>query len=121
MIVRAECGVVVDPARIEQQHKRLRRVQTEMMLALGADAPVWFEVLLPDNRAAALALGPQPFGLHAALVGRRGLIDPLFLSLKPGHGRIGSYFNWSLWVAVLIATFKGLKNETFRVCVATRA
>src|ERR1700737_1881533 len=72
-----------------------------MILALRADAPVRFEVLLPDNRPAALALGPQPFGLHAALVGRRGLIDPFFLSLKPGHGRFGTYFKWSLWVAAL--------------------
>jgi len=32
-IVRGECGVVLDPARIEQQHKPLRGVQTEMMLA----------------------------------------------------------------------------------------
>ncbi len=75
-----------NPTRIEQQHQPLRRVQAEMMLAFGADAPVGFQIFFPDNRAATLALGPQPFGLHAALIGRRGLVDPFFLSLKPGHG-----------------------------------
>src|SRR5260370_896890 len=59
--------------------------EPEMMLALGTDAPVRFQVFLPPNRAATFALRPQPFRLNAALVGRRGLIDPFFVSLEPGH------------------------------------
>jgi hypothetical protein len=84
-IVRRERGVVLDPARIEQQFQALRRAQSEMVLALRADAPVGVQIFLPDRRAAVFALGPQAFGLHAALVGRRGLVDSFFFSLKPSH------------------------------------
>ena len=85
-IAGSQRGVMLHPARIEQQLEPLRRAQPEMVLALGADAPVGVEVFLPDHGAAVLALGPQPFGLHPALVGRRGLFDPLFFPLEPGHG-----------------------------------
>src|SRR4029077_17628721 len=70
------------PARIEQQFQALRRVEPEVVLALRADAPVGVQVLLPHNRPAIFALGPQPFGLHATLVGRRGLFDSLFSRLN---------------------------------------
>src|SRR5580693_4840576 len=57
-----------------------------MVLAFRADAPVGIQILLPHNRAAIFALGPQPFRLHAARIGRRGLVDSLFFPLEPSHG-----------------------------------
>ena len=88
-VTRRERGVVLHPARIEQQFQALRRAQPEMVLALRADAPVGIQIFLPHNRPAVFTLGPQPFRLHAARVGRRGLVDSLFFPLKPSHrGRV---------------------------------
>src|SRR5216684_4094383 len=77
----------MNPNSIEQHIQALGGVQLEMELAFRADVPVGFQVLLPDNRPASLALDPQPFGLDAALVRRRRLLDRFFFSFKPGHKR----------------------------------
>src|SRR3984893_1632805 len=58
-----------------------------MKLALGADQEIGLEVLAKDDRAAGFALDPQAFRAHAALFRRRGLIDRLFVALKPSHFR----------------------------------
>ena len=52
---------------------------------LGQTRAVGFQVLLPDDGAAVVALGPQPFGLDAPLVGRSGLIDRFFFPFEPSH------------------------------------
>jgi len=59
--------------------------QPEMLLALGANLPVRFEVLLPDDRAAAAALHPQPFGPDSALVDGRRIFNRLLFALEPRH------------------------------------
>ena len=56
-----------------------------MRAALGTDALITLEVLLPDDLPAALALQPQPFGTHVA----RTLLwsGGRFFALEPGHGK----------------------------------
>jgi hypothetical protein len=56
-----------------------------MVLAFGADVEIGFEIFLPDDGAAAGALGPQAFGFHRALIGGDGVIDRFFFALEPGH------------------------------------
>ena len=57
-----------------------------MVVALGADFPIRFEIFFPDDRAAGIALGPHAFGVDAALFGRGGIFDRFFFALEPGHG-----------------------------------
>ena len=84
-IVRSNLRVVLDPAAVQQQFQPLPRVQAEVVLAFRADVRVGFQVFFPDDGPAAGALGPQPFGLYAPLVGRRGLFNRFFRALEPGH------------------------------------
>jgi hypothetical protein len=57
-----------------------------MVLALGADFPIRFEIFFPDDGAAGVALRPHAFGVDAAFFGRRGIFDRFFFALEPGHG-----------------------------------
>jgi hypothetical protein len=57
-----------------------------MVVALGADFPIRFEVLFPDDGAAGAAFGPHAFGADTALFDRRGIFDWFFFAFKPGHG-----------------------------------
>src|SRR5580700_6437423 len=77
--------VVFRPARVEQHFQALLGVHLEMELALGADKEISFQVLAKNDRAARLALDPQPLRAYAALFRRRSRIDRFFVSLKPGH------------------------------------
>ena len=63
------------------------RTQAEMVLALGADFPIRFEILFPNDGAAGAALGPQAFGADAALVHRGGILERFFFSFEPSHGK----------------------------------
>ena len=82
----ARSAIVLGPRFvIEQQLEPPPRAEAEMLIALGTDFPVRFEILLPDDRAAGAALRPQPFGADAALVDGRRILDRFFLALKPGH------------------------------------
>ena len=81
-IVRGQSRIVLDPAAIEQQLQTLARIQPEVILAFRADVRIGFQILFPDDGAAAGALGPQPFGLYAPFVGRRGLLDRFFSRLN---------------------------------------
>jgi hypothetical protein len=56
------------------------------MIALGANFPVGFEILFPDGGAAGIALDPEALGANAPLVDGCGILDGLFIALKPGHG-----------------------------------
>jgi hypothetical protein len=51
----------------KQQLQARERVDAAVPAALGADVPVGFQVLFPDDLAAALALLPQALGAHFAL------------------------------------------------------
>src|SRR5229473_2774453 len=84
-IGRGQRRVVLEPTAIEQQLEPPPGIQPEVMLALGTYLPVGLQVFLPDDRPAGVALDPQPLGAHAALVGGRGLLNPFFLALEPGH------------------------------------
>jgi len=77
-VVRGDLRVMLDPMAVQQQLQPLPRAQAEVMLAFRADVRVGFQVFFPDDGPAAGALRPQPFGLYAPLVGRRGLFDPFF-------------------------------------------
>src|SRR2546429_651181 len=67
--------IVFCPAAVEQHFQARARAHLKMKLALRADVEGGFEVLAKDDRAAGLALDPQPFGTHTALFGRCGLLD----------------------------------------------
>ncbi len=69
---------------------RCRGAHLEVMLALGADVQVGFEIGLADRLAAAEALDPQAvgadpaFGASAVRARWPGLVFAI-LSLEPGH------------------------------------
>jgi hypothetical protein len=75
-------------ALVEQKLQSTRGAQTEMVIALGADLPIGFEILLPYDRPAPVALCPKAFGADTSLINRRRIFDRAFFSLKPGHGEI---------------------------------
>ncbi len=77
--------VVLGLTAIQQHFQALLGIHFEMELALGADQEICFQVFAEDYRAARLALHPQTFGAHSALLGRRGLLDGFFVALEPGH------------------------------------
>jgi hypothetical protein len=55
---------------IQEQHEPLRRINAEMVVALGADVQVVFQLFLPDDLPAAFTLDPEAFRANAFLVGR---------------------------------------------------
>jgi len=71
---------------VEQEFQAAAGAEAEMVLALGADLPVRFEILFPDDGAAGAALHPHALGADSSLVGRRGIFYRFFLALEPGHG-----------------------------------
>src|SRR5713226_3312243 len=79
--------VVLRPAAVEEHFEALAGVHLEVKLALGADVQIGFEVLAENDGAARIALDPQAFGAHAALLGRSRLLDRFFVALEPGHFR----------------------------------
>ena len=85
-IALGEFGVMLDPVLIVQQKfEPSPRAQPEMVVAFRANFPVFLEIFLPDDRAASLALHPQPFRANAAFVHRGGILDRFFFALEPGH------------------------------------
>src|SRR6266404_3212987 len=72
-------------APIEQHIQPLLGAHFEMKLTLGADQQISFQVLAKHDRAARLALDPQPFRPHPAFFRRCRLIDGFFVALEPGH------------------------------------
>src|SRR6202050_2272749 len=87
-VVRQEVGVVLGPwLLVKQELKPAAGAQAGVVLALGADLPIRFQVLLPNNRATRAALCPQALGADPALVYRRGILNRAFFSFEPGHGR----------------------------------
>src|SRR5208282_6081311 len=58
------------------------RVDAKVFAALWADVEILFQVLLPDNLAAAVTLNPQPLGAHSLLARSVQLTR---LSLEPSH------------------------------------
>ena len=55
---------------------RCARADFEVVLALGADVQVGFEIGLPDGLAAAHALDPEALGAHALLSPSPSLSGP---------------------------------------------
>jgi hypothetical protein len=53
-----------------------------VLVALGADVEILFEVLFPDNLAAAVTLHPQAFGADFLFAGS---VKFAGLSLEPSH------------------------------------
>jgi len=91
-VSRAQAGVHELIAGIEQQGNALACADFEVVLALGADVQVGFEVGLPDGLAAAHALGPKALGAHLSPAGIGGTVATgvgfvlTFVTLEPGHG-----------------------------------
>jgi hypothetical protein len=86
-VVRSKVRVDLGPAFVvEKQIEAPSRAEAEVMIALGANFPVGFEILFPDGGAAGIALDPEALGANAPLVDGCGILDGLFIALKPGHG-----------------------------------
>jgi hypothetical protein len=89
---RAQAAVHQLIAGLQQQRDPLPGANLEVVLALGADVQVGFEVRLPDGLPAAQALGPQALGAHLSFAGvgttpiaaRARLVFAVF-ALEPGH------------------------------------
>src|SRR5580704_6784882 len=71
---------------IEKHFQAAPRTQAEVVLALGADFPIRFQIFFPNDGAAGIALRPHAFGVNAAFLRRRGIFDRFFFALEPGHG-----------------------------------
>ena len=81
----AEAAIDELIAGLEQQIDAGTRADFEVVLALGADVQVGFEVGLPDGLAAAGALDPEALSAYTFfLVVVRGFELAVF-ALKPGH------------------------------------
>src|SRR5690242_4156666 len=73
---------------VEEHRHAVASAQRKMVLAFRADVEIGFEVLLPDDRAAAFAFRPEAFGADAALVWRDRILDRFLLPFEPGHALI---------------------------------
>ena len=78
----AQPGVDQLVARLEQHRDAIARAELEVVLALGADVQIGFEIRLVDGLAAAGAFHPQALGAHvlgarfAAIRGQRRVGPP---------------------------------------------
>jgi hypothetical protein len=76
---------------VEKLRQSCPRIDPEMLVALGTNVEVIFNVFLPDNLTAAFTLDPQPLGTDFLLARSVQLAG---FSFKPGH-KIG---RWPLYL-----------------------
>ena len=86
----AQVGVESLVSAIEQQFQACGRIHADVRAAFRTHVPVGFQILLPDDLAAAFALEPQALGAQLArrIVDGRDLGRSGIFLLEPGHSNL---------------------------------